>query len=122
MAPPLTQTQGAAFYGALLACVRQAESDGYAELPLQPADASDLGKAVAVLRGFAFRVRFAFRATPVAIATLQLRECCDGWPVELVQLDPPPASIVLVAQRRQGLIAAAATPKLQSARSAGTAF
>jgi hypothetical protein len=106
MAAPLRETgdeSGADFYGALLACVRTAERDGYAELPLN-GSTNDIRPCITELRGFACRVRFAFRATTSSIEKLQLRECCDGWPVEQVALDPPPTTVVLVVQRRQGMI------------------
>jgi hypothetical protein len=110
-------------YDAILACVRAAERDGYAELELALTKA-DLRSCVAELRGFAYRVRFAFRAAAAKIDELDLRAHCDGWPVEQVTIDPPPATIVLVAQRRDNCVSppAATLPGPRPVHSAGTAF
>ncbi|MDB5365873.1 MAG: hypothetical protein JWM77_1800 [Rhodospirillales bacterium] len=115
---------GADFYGALLACVHAAECDGYAELKFVAARDDEVCTVIAALRGFAHRVRFALRAAPASIEALHLREESDGWPVEQVTIDPPPRTIVLVVQRRQGLVAAPAAtpPAFRSIRSVGTAF
>jgi hypothetical protein len=86
-------------YDAVLACVRCAEREGAAELALPVHSETELRAWTDELRGFAHRVRFAFRA-PAAIAA-RLSLWCDGWPIETVKRATQPAPIVLVAYRRQ---------------------